>query len=350
MTRALPLAWLAPLALAAGCDLDQSFIFPDPIEGVPGVMDLGTIVPVPLTTKAEVRGSIIYGEIGPTGTAQYGGITLSFEGIDGPVCVWVDPELVFWNQSVSQSSPTAGWAEPDNVFDDGDLDLYAGLTPFYSGTPGVEIGGFEVSYLDQLGNPVRLDLEVCAASNPHRESLLETPGAQGGRGSPEYCTIPDTVTGERYTVVLDAWSLPRDDARLGFGVIVSEGRCGNSGGFGSGGLVDLFADEGVNEGTLYTQECLIKGEAIQPGNEQGAKAAAAGLPSPTWIGPGEAPTWPRSTELEEAYCGANTRQFCRDERDLIGDDEVCSWEGPTVEGVTRCFCGDPANTPEGGAF
>ena len=69
-------------------------------------------------------------------------------------------------------------------------------------------------------------------------------------------------------------------------------------------------------------------------------------------------TWSELEDRVPAYalvagvdCGANTRQFCRDERDLVGDDEVCAWEGdPTVEGVTRCFCGDPANTPEGGAF
>ena len=146
------------LLLGTACDLDQSFLFPDPIEGVPGIVDLGQLTPVALNNSADVLDQVIFGEIGPTGTAELGGATFEFEGTDGSVCVWVDSELVHWNQSVSPSDQVPEWSQPDNPFDDGDLELSGGLSVYYTGTPGEQIGDFQVRYEDSLGNIVPIEL------------------------------------------------------------------------------------------------------------------------------------------------------------------------------------------------
>ena len=51
--------------------------------------------------------------------------------------------------------PVEQYLYPDNVFDDGDLDLFAGFSVYYSGSPGVEIGNFQILFEDALGNQAR---------------------------------------------------------------------------------------------------------------------------------------------------------------------------------------------------
>lgn len=334
----IQLASVACLALA-GCDLDQSFLFPVPIDGVPGVVDLGTVVPVVPTDRQAVLDSVIFGELGPTGSAEFGGLTFNFDGVNGSVCIWVDPETMFWNQSISPSRPQAPWQQPDNVFDDGDLDLRAGSTAFYTGSPGVRIDDFRVRYRDALGNEITVSLNDCATPSATSDALE----AHSGRGAPEFCTLKNTIEGVNYTVVLDVWSLPLDDDRLGYGLVVSEGDCSASSvaGGGNASLSGLFFGEQFSDSQA---ECLIRGESIEPGAEQGKRAAKAGLPSPTWIGD-EVATWERAVSAEDAFCARGLDQFCKDERRAI---ENCSWEATPGEGGSRCYCGDPSNDPSGG--
>lgn len=331
------LVWAVLFASVAGCDINQSFLFPEPVEGVGGVQDLGTLEPVAIANVQQARDAVIYGELGPTGAATVGGLTFNFNGVNGSVCVWVDPESIFWNQSISPSRPQPNWRQPDNVFDDGDLDVRAGNTAYYTGTPGERIDDFKIRYNDQLGNPVYVSFNDC-----HTESITN-PGAEGhaGRGSPEYCTLSNTVEGVNYTVVLDSFSLPLDDDRLGYGLILALGPCsGGSVGGGSSTLASLFgADSDV------AAECVITGESVEPGHDQGKRAAKAGLPSPTWVGD-EVPSWERSRDFEASFCASDLDTFCKDERKNIAD---CSWESAPGDAGARCYCGDITNNPTAGS-
>ncbi|MCB9682439.1 MAG: hypothetical protein H6733_13325 [Alphaproteobacteria bacterium] len=326
------------LLVGTACDLDQSFLFPDPIEDVPGVVDLGNLTPVPLSTRLNVQDQVIYGELGPTGTALTGGATFTFDGIGGSVCVWVDPELAYWNQSVSPADPVAEWSQPDNVFDDGDIDLTGGLSVYYTGTPGVEIGDFEVRYQDDLGNVVPIQLVECV----NTDEYFGNPGAHSGRGSPEFCTLSNTLAGTSYTIVMSAWSLPLDDDRLAYGLLVTEGSCED--------LRDFMGTGGANR---QGDECLITGEAIIPGQEQGIDAAGLGLPGPTWLGSDEPDNWSDSEAFEDAFCSFTLRDYCRAERQQITRQGLtCAWENDaSIAGNgERCFCGDLSDTPSGGSF
>lgn len=333
------LVWAGLFVSVAGCDIDQSFLFPAPIESVPGIQDLGTLKPATIANIADARAAVIYGELGPTGSANLGGLTFNFDGVNGSVCVWVDPESIFWNQSISPSRPQPNWRQPDNIFDDGDLDLRAGNTAYYTGSPGERIDDFKIRYTDALGNPVYVSFNDCITES------ITNPGAEGhaGRGSPEYCTLANTIEGVNYTVVLDTYSLPLDDDRLGYGLILAMGPCSGGSAGGIGGPVTLAGLFGADSD--LAAECVISGEAIHPGEEQGKRAAKADLPSPTWIGD-EKPTWDRYDDFEASFCASDLDTYCKNERKNITD---CSWEAEPGEGGTRCYCGDPTNTPIAGA-
>ena len=163
-----------------------------------------------------------------------------------------------------------------------------------------------------------------------------------GRAVPESCTIDNTVEGLSYTIVMQTFSVPIDDNRLGYGLLVTRGGCDE--------FNELFggaADE------RYGRECVIRGESIRPGSAQGDRAAEAGLPSPTWLGD-EKPTWDLSVEAENAYCNENLRAFCTNEADSVEiQGDACSWEDEPTEvtgELRRCFCGDVLDTPSGGGF
>jgi hypothetical protein len=337
---------LAAIALLGGCDIDQSFLFPVPIDGVPGVQDIGFVTPVKLTTPDEVRQQVIYGEIGPTGSAELGGVTFQFYGVGGTLCVFVDPETVYWNQSVSPSDPDAEYSQIDNFYDDGDLDLYVGETVYYTGTPGERLGNFQVRYEDSLGNTVPIDLGSCV-----QKAYNGANGGHAGRSTAEYCTISDTLPGVKYTVMMHAFSTPLDDDRLGYGLLVTEGAC--SGGSVGQGLIEFMGAD-ADKTTAFSLECVIQGESIEPGHEQGAAAKAYGLTegTPTWIGD-EVPTWEGSIPFEKAFCDREVNKFCKTERkDVDEAGETCAWEQDITkdESLTRCYCGDPADAPSGGAF
>ncbi len=326
------------LALAAvGCDYSGDWLFGRTIEGLPSIYELkgpdgGLIVPATITTIDELREATIYAEVGPSTTTAYGGVTFEFQGTGDAVCIWVDPEVAFWNQAVAVRPDDVAlkWAYPDNVFDDGDLDLLAGLSVYYTGSPGEEIGDFVVAYEDSLGNDIPISLAACP-------NTITDGGddAVAGRGSPEYCSIPTTDLNISYTVLLRTWSTPLDDDRLSYGVIIANGTC--------------EALRGVaGAGSAESDECVIMGEALIPkplGEDEadyqpyyGFNAAVA-----------DDAIWPNSMEFD-----ARMRQFCNRELERIEEAGLeCLWnefDPDDFDPNAKCYCGDPLDTPEGGAF
>lgn len=320
---------LVPLAFV-GCDYSGDFLFPGAVEDLDDIAVLtaengDVIVPADVASADDVRANTIYAEIGPPLTTAYGGVTVDFKGTGGSVCVWVDPELTTWNQAVAKrpSDISRKWTYPDNIFDDGDMDLFAGLSVYYTGSPGEEIGDFVVSHEDSLGNEVPISLAACP----------NTVGSQGddataGRGSPEYCTFL-TDEGIDYTILLRTWSTPLDDDRLAYAFILTNGTCD--------------ALRGVMAATIPEQdECVLMGEALTP--------------EPKDFGPFygfdaiEDRIWPRSMDFEAEFCTAERMKgFCDDEVAAMDDEgRACEWETVT-DPANRCYCGNPENSPDGGA-
>lgn len=339
-------AFLLPL-LASGCVIQPEFLFGGAIEGIPGVLhataeDGGFLVPSVITNEADARAATIYAELGPTGDAAPSGLTYEFLGTGGAVCAFVDPELLFWNQSVSTQNGERQWRYPDNPWDDGDIDLRAGLSVYYTGTVGESMGDFRVDYQDTLGNAVAIDLVACTID---ADVLGPTPIATAGRGSPEFCTVFNTQPGVKYTVALEVFSTPPDDNRLAFGFILADGTCPDmieaATGVAGGGL--------AGGGSSQHHECVVKGEALLPQEDQAS----------FYYGYAEGRSWPGSEDFEQHHCdGTPMIQFCNAEAEAKeAAGQICQWEN-TVDYDTqelfplegRCFCGDLADTPSGGAF
>lgn len=340
---------LAALGLG-GCDLSGEFLFPRPVDGIPSVVDLGEITPFSFGDVTDIAArrqliedNTIYFEIGPSGSALFSGLSFTFQGTNNSVCLFVDPESVSWNQAIDPAGGSP-YSFPDNPFDDADLDLDAGQTIYYTGTPGETMGNFELRYEDQLGNVVPLSASLCTAESSVRDGVQES----GGAGFPEQCTVQNTVAGISYTAVIEAFNFPIDDSRISGGLVVFDGPCNNM-------LLDAWRDleNGVE---IVQEECVIRGEALVPNapGVTGDNASAAGLPTQTWLGLSEAPTWEGYIDFELAYCQEDARRSCRQERNAVAEAGLqCSWEkGPGLdeEGFTHCFCGDENDTPRPGAF
>jgi hypothetical protein len=349
------IAALLPIVLVAGCDYSGDFLFSASVEGLDDVWVLTDpsgelIVPVTVEDVAQVQAATIYAEVGAPQTTAGGGVTVDFLGTGGPVCVWVDPETVAWNQSVAAqpSGPVAQkFTYPDNPFDDGDIDLLGGLSVYYTGSPGEVIGDFKVSYEDSLGNEIPIELINC----PSTDDPFGGPSTSG-HGFPEFCDIGSTDLGVSYTILLKTWSVPIDDDQMSFGVIVTNGSC-------TGLEAAALTAEGQGPpplgtaGNNFTPECLIRGESLIPtagdfGPFYGMDAIAG-------------KSWPRSIEFEDQFCidpnstaeGYQMRGFCNEEADLVFEDgKACGWENfdGTDASLARCFCGDPNDTPDPGAF
>src|SRR5690606_12619130 len=118
---------------------DGEFLFPDAVAGLPSVIHLPPIVPAEVNSVEALEQATIFAEVGAPQTAAGGGITFNFVGDGGDICLFVDPELVSWNQAVGRTG-NAKYRWPTNVFTDGDLDLKAGLAVYYTGSPGEQIG------------------------------------------------------------------------------------------------------------------------------------------------------------------------------------------------------------------
>ncbi len=325
------------------CDYSGDWLFAGAVEGVPSVMHIYAedgselLVPTQATTIEELREGIIYAEVGPTGDAKLGGTTLNFLGTGGPVCIFVDPETVYWNWTINPkpNSFQKQFNYPDNIFDDGDVDLFVGLSAYYTGSPGVAVGDFVVNYSDSLGNEVPIELSECANLG-YRGQL----NAHAGRGFPEYCSIQFTDPGVSYTALLQTFSTPLDDDRLGYGLIVFDGTCN--------GLVSLttggnMADTAFDPAQL---ECVINGESIIPRPIKDNELTYC-------TGAGCADSWAGSIEFETEFCAgssADMRKFCRREASQKFDEGIeCTLE--EVESIdSRCFCGDENDLPLAGAL
>jgi hypothetical protein len=246
------------------CDRDNDLYFPQPVAEYPGVVDLGEFTPLTLaewfdpSTRAEKS---IYDGLGENAASgQWGGATFTFQGTGGPVCVLVDPEAVFWLQSVDVRSPTDGYLCEDDNYDDGDLDLEVGLSAYYNGTPGVTIGNFEQVYEDSLGNEVVFEANECQMTGAQGQA-----GAHAGRATPEFCEIDTSLhPGRDYTVLLRLWSVPIDDYVVHYAATVVELGAGDT----CAELVSAVAadpecaleNEGTGEGFSTLEELYCAGE------------------------------------------------------------------------------------------
>ena len=338
-TRLLALGGASTVwAVLTACNHNGDFFFPE--VDVPDVYiltakDGGDIVPVDIESLDDIRESTIYAELGPPRTTGYGGVTFDITGNGGDICVWVDPEIAFWNEAIAArpGDLERKYAYPDNVFDDGDIDLLAGLSVYYTGSPGEVIGDFVVQYEDSLGNIVPVSLAAC----PNRFGAVGDP-AVGGRGSPDYCTLPATESGVSYTILLRTWSTPLDDDRLGFGLLVANGDCED--------IKDIASDPEPN--SVERDECLIEGEAIRP--EGKAYGPYYGFDA---VRPH---VWDHSLDFEETFCippdpenrDSRMLAFCEKEVERM-DDEGRTCEREVIDDPkNRCFCGDPTKSPTPG--
>lgn len=325
---------LALLPLIGACDFSGDFLFPGAIEGVPGVLHISAedgispVEPAVINSPEDAQAATIFAEVGPTGDANPAGVTFNFVGNGGAVCAFVDPELVFWNQSVSAVDfSNRRWRQPDNPFDDGDLDLQAGLSVYYTGSEGERLGNFTVRYEDTLGNEIPVDLVACTIRSD-LDPTLTTP--HSGRGAPEYCTIFNTQPGISYTVALEVFSTPPDDDRLGFGILLAEGTCPD--------LITAATAGGGLGGLPTHEECVIRGEALVPVEGQGA----------LYRGYQADQEWPGSINFEETFCYDRINQYCNQERELKAEQgDGCDYSTVSAP-ENRCFCGDPATTPTTG--
>lgn len=369
---------LLALLFVAGCDYDGSFLYIGPIEGVDAVIDIkgpdgGIVVPVDTrrdevtalndeiarlnavdpndpqipvleSERADILEDVrlavldetIYAEVGPNGEAFPSGATIEFVGTGGDVCAFVDPEVIYWNQAVSATSPNTTYRFPDNPYDDGDLDMTVGLSVYYQGTPGQRMGTFEVSYTDDLGNDVAIDLVACKPLND-----FQNQEPHSGRSRAEYCTVSNTMPGVSYTMALEAFGLPRDDGRLSFGAIVATGPCD-----GTYGLINTMAPSEVGNADTR-DECVIRGEALPPKDGEAHR----------YYGYEAGRSWAGAEDIEQIFCeGSGLADYCRAEvQSLRATGLQCDYtgeegwtDGESEERSRRCYCGDRNNTPSAG--
>jgi hypothetical protein len=268
-------------ALLPSCFLADGAEFVPPVNpDHPPVQNLGELT---ITDVSEVLNSedVYYGTLGPSDPGQNGGATATFIGTGGDVCVLVDPEAVFWIQAITGQSPDEAYTYPDNPYDDGDLDLEVGLSAFYNGSPGVEMGNFEALYEDSLGNEVYIEFNECIQYDWYGQT-----GSHAGRATPEFCTIDTSAhPGKEYTIVLNTWSLPLNDYLLNFAVVVFDGDCET--GLSAGFTTESPSGTTVTISSGYPAvECFLSNEAQD--------------------GDGD------FSELEKAFCANEQTWYCCD--------------------------------------
>jgi hypothetical protein len=150
------------------------------------------------------------------------------------------------------------------------MDLFVGLSSYYTGSPGIELGDFQGLYTDSLGRQIEIEYNECT-----QVGALDQTDAHAGRGTVEYCAIDTSgLAGIEYTVVSETFSTPIDDGTLSFALLVAEGAC-----------TKVAAGAGVTE-------CTLMGESPIEG----------------------------STDMEIAYCESSLAEFCCTHPDLCGED------------------------------
>jgi hypothetical protein len=306
------------LSQLGGCDRNAKGLIPVPSDAYPGIIEIGELEVVELGTLngliGQTQGSLphikaslddagqdlyrelypgkesprpyYYGQLGQAETGQQGGATFTFTGTGGEVCLIVDPETVFWSRSIKEDEALEPkFAYPDFYNDDGDLDLFAGMSSYYTGSPGLEIGDFTGFYTDSQGQLIEIQYGECTQNG---SSMSGITNAHAGRGTVEFCTIDtDQKEGIEYTVVLETFSVPLDDGVLSFGVAVVNERCAR----------------------LDTSECFIRGESF--GKDGSTRTC--------------------TDKLEAAQCDGELGTFC------CANPEMC---GPE-DNETDSFCENP---------
>jgi hypothetical protein len=296
------------LAALTGCR-DVRDNFRPVLTDAPFVYDMGELrvigndeLEASLGNPQSISDALVYGQLGAGENAgQYGGATFNFTGTGGDVCVVVDPEALFWNKEISQDA-TNRYKYEDVFEDDGDVDLSVGLTAYYTGSPGEEVGTFDATYTDDLGTEHTLAFDECVQTG-----LFGDP-AHAGRATVEYCTIDTSLRpGVSYTALLKTFALPIDDSILNFGAMVYDGPCATQSNDVEQpdgttqtvvtGLTWLDTDGVVNHGA---SECVIPNEV---GN---AEADGEAPDEKAWF-----------PDAETAYCSGKGKfnSFCSDHVD-----------------------------------
>lgn len=315
-------ARLLLLALLAGCDRNASDILPDYKSNLPPVVNIGEMGVLTMGEFAELQSDLspwdwcegatngeipglegeypgggprrcIYGELGAPELGVNGGATFNFAGTGSEVCVIVDPEAVFWSASIAEIGRKDEWAYPDDTLDDGDIDMYGGLSSYYTGSPGIDLGDFIGFYTDSLGRTVEIDYSECKMDSGYINDV-----ARGGRAAVEACTIDTTGReGVSFTVVLDTFSVPLNDGVLSFGAVVVDGPCEN-------------VPNGITE-------CTLRGESQETG---GGMITC-------------------SDRLEEAFCAENVQGFCCANPEMCNEivpEGACEVEGQPFDRDVFC--------------
>lgn len=283
MRISLMAALLLPLF---GCSNIRGDFLPA-MSDAPFVDDLGEVRVIGTDELADAQRSdptsipdaLVYSQLGQGDEyGVFGGATLQFRGTGGDVCVLVDPEAVYWLTEISLQSSSPQYHFEDDYNDDGDIDLSVGLTAYYNGSPGVEIGDFNANYTDPAGVPHTLAFNEC-----EQYGIFGDP-AHAGRGAVEYCTIDTSLhEGVMYTALLQTFSLPINDSVLNYGAVVVEGACST--------VPWINEDGGLESGV---SECTIPDEV---NNVDGGTGASDWFP-----------------ELETAFCKgkAAVNSYCSD--------------------------------------
>lgn len=241
-----------------GCD-HTGFGFRPDVTDAPSVSDLGEIIPADVEDwtrsgrdPAAFPESVFFAEVGADeNPGKVTGATVHFYGTGGNLCLVTDPETIFWARSLA-SSGGGRFQYDDDYRDDGDLDMDAGLTAFYTGSPGVEMGDFEATYTDESGADHQLQFNVCTQTGYGGSS-----GVHAGRAAPESCVVnTDQQAGIEYTIALRTFSLPFNDSKLAFAVGLFD--------VGTHSSCDVFVENEVGYGVFgkdVDQECLFPNEA-----------------------------------------------------------------------------------------
>jgi hypothetical protein len=210
----------ASLALV-GCDLDAQPLLQnydgETVQGADVVdLDVGEDPP-------EMDGDTFSGFLGPSdiGQGDHSGSTATFTGTGGRVCLIIDPQSVWrddkWiDESGSEQNNPFMYDYP---YDDGDLDLQAGLAAYYTGSPGERMGDFINSFPDDNGVDRRVDLNTCLLED--RWGIV---GSAAGRGTPEWCSF-ETVADTQYRIAITVFSVPTNDNSLKYAFEIRDGDC-----------------------------------------------------------------------------------------------------------------------------
>ena len=206
---------LLVLPVVAACNYDPLSLLQN--QGPADVRDLDADDSRPTVDGGQFEGSLEGSDIG---SGNYSGATFTFTGTGDRVCLIIDPQSV-WRDDL-QLGPDGDVANPwldNHPYDDGDLDLLAGLASYYTGTPGVELGDFFGSFPDSNGVDRAVDLNLCLMEDYHGSS-----SGTAGRATPEWCSF-DTEPDVIYMGVLRVFSVPVDDDVLLYQLDVRTGEC-----------------------------------------------------------------------------------------------------------------------------